>query len=106
MKRFFKWVFFGFNALMLVSLIAGVASKDKTDCGTLSAQTCNDAYNTGKGIGVALLLILWAVGAVILGLLFIVAPSKKRDCPACGKGVKKGLTTCRACGHDFKAAIA
>jgi predicted amidophosphoribosyltransferase len=27
-----------------------------------------------------------------------------RMCPTCGRDVKKGLTVCEACGHDFAKA--
>jgi ribosomal protein L37AE/L43A len=26
----------------------------------------------------------------------------KRDCPVCGKGVKRGVVQCDSCGYDFR----
>jgi ribosomal protein L37AE/L43A len=40
-----------------------------------------------------------------LYVLYRVTGTKKRECPACGSVVKKGITVCPKCGFDFiKAA--
>jgi hypothetical protein len=43
-RRTFMWVFLAIQALMLVWIIAGASSASgaPTDCGSLSAQACND----------------------------------------------------------------
>jgi hypothetical protein len=105
--RIFTYVILAFNLLMLIWVIAGAASANgtPTDCGTLDAQTCNDAADAGTAIGVGILIVLWVFGDIILGILWLVTNrGKKRDCPVCGKGVKKGAVTCRSCGFDFRAA--
>jgi hypothetical protein len=105
--RIMTYVVLLFNLIMLIWVIAGAASGSgqPTDCGTLDAQTCNDAQNVGTAIGVGLLIGLWVAGDIILGILWLVTNHKKsRDCPVCGRDVKKGLTVCRGCGYDFRTA--
>ena len=96
-----------FNLIMLAWIISGVlsASGDATNCGSLSQSACNTAQGIGTGIGVMLLIGLWAMGDIILGVIWLVTNGKKgRDCPVCGNIVKKGLLACQSCGHDFRAA--
>src|SRR4051812_15572262 len=96
-----------FNIVMLIWIIAGAASSggDATDCGSLSQADCNAARDVGTGIGVFLLIVLWALGDIILGVIWLVTNRKKsRECPACGHDVKKGQFQCGKCGYDFRAA--
>jgi hypothetical protein len=72
--------------------------------GVLSVSTCEQASNTGTGIGVFLLASLWVVGFIVLSLVWFMTRSKGRACPVCGNDVRKGLTTCQRCGHDFASA--
>lgn len=72
--------------------------------GVLSVTTCEQASNTGTGIGVFLLAFLWVVGFIVLSLVWFMTRSKGRTCPVCGNDVRKGLTTCQRCGHDFASA--
>lgn len=101
--RVMTWVVVAYNGLMLAWVIAGAstASGQPTDCGALDAETCNTASDAGTAIGVAGLIMLWLVGSLILGVLWLVTrPS--RHCPTCGRGVKRGLVACRRCGHSFR----
>lgn len=102
------YIVLAFNLLMLIWVISAGASGGGTpdDCGSLSAQTCNDAESIGTGIGVAILIFLWALGDVILGVLWMVTNKRGRDCPVCGSNVKKGMTACKSCGHNFAAGFA
>jgi hypothetical protein len=101
--RKMTWVVLIFNVIMVIWIIAGLAATSHpTHCQDLTNQLCNDANNTGRGIAVALLIVLWALGDVILGTIWLV--TRGRSCPVCGKGVRKGLTACKACGHDFRTA--
>jgi hypothetical protein len=97
-----------FNLLMLVWVISAAASAsgDATDCGSLSQDACNTARDVGTGIGVFILVFLWALGDVILGVVWLVTNRGHRTCPACGRGVKRGHVTCRGCGHDFRTGTA
>ena len=61
-KRIFMWVFLAVQVLFVIWIIGGVGSADTpsaADCGSLSAQTCQDAADVGTGIGVALIILLW-----------------------------------------------
>ncbi len=105
-----------FNALMLIWVISAVASAsgDATDCGTLSQETCNAARNTGTGIGVFLLIVLWAIVDIILGVIWMVTNNRNpaqsssvaptagstRACPFCAEPIQRAAVVCRHCGRD------
>jgi hypothetical protein len=97
------WALVVFNVLMLIWLIAGIASAsgDATSCGSLDQQTCNAARSVGTGIGVTILIVIWFIGFVIFSLIWLMSRPHRRQCPACGNEVKRGLTTCPTCGHSF-----
>ncbi len=91
-----------FNALMLVWLVAGIRSAN--DC---QAQQYVEACQAGVGVGAAFILVIWALGDVILGVIWLVTrktPAPGRTCPVCGSPLAVGLTSCPTCGHDFRLA--
>lgn len=98
-----------FNLIMLVWVVAGVASTTHNpNCGQtnkfFTQQDCQSATDAGATIGAGIIITFWAIGDVILGVLWLVTNRKKtRDCPACGSDVKKGLFACRSCGFDFRS---
>jgi predicted RNA-binding Zn-ribbon protein involved in translation (DUF1610 family) len=102
--RVFTYVILVINLCFLVWVIAGAAGANghASDCGSLDQQTCDSARDVGTSIGVGLVFVFWAVVDVILGIIWLVTRSTKRQCPACGNGVKKGLVRCNRCGHDFR----
>ena len=105
--RKMTWVVLLWNLAMIVWIIGGLASAHNgQNCQGLSSQVCNDAANVGAGLGVALIVMVWIAGDIILGILWLVTNRKKRLCPACGVSAKTGVTKCAACGHDFAAAAA
>lgn len=89
-RRIFMWFFFAVQALFLIWLIAGIATgshsnatdlaqacnghnwfplfKSHADCMTHYNNALNDAQDIGKGIGVALIVIVWIVVDFFLGL--------------------------------------
>ena len=80
--RPFSWVILVINILFLIWVIAAAASSGPADdCGTLSAQTCNDAEAVGTALGVGILIFFWAIVDVILGVLWLVTRPKRRPCP-------------------------
>lgn len=106
--RILTYVILAFNLLMLIWVIGGAAgsSGDATDCGSLDQETCNAAEDIGTGIGVILLIVLWALGDIILGVIWLITNKKGRTCPSCGRSVKAGLTVCPGCGFNFQQAAA
>jgi len=106
--RFMTWLILAFNVLMACWLIFGVGGAvNDADCASEATQSARDACEAGTaigaGVGGILIFVLWALGDVILGVIWLVTRSTKRNCPACGNAVKKGKTTCGKCGHDFRA---
>lgn len=91
-RRVFWWVFLGVQVLFVVWLIAGLASKpggtsvaaqtaaacanggwqglftSHADCMKHYAVGLSDASDTGKGLGAALIVVLWFVVDVMLGV--------------------------------------
>lgn len=47
------------------------------------------------------LIVLILVGIPVLIVFFIVSRMRSRACPRCGRRVKTGRMTCKACGFDF-----
>lgn len=100
--RPFTWVILAFNVLMLAWIIGAIASHASTCHGlTGGALTDCEASNTGLGIAATLLFVFWALGDVILGVLWLITRPRTRTCPVCGNGVKRGVTRCPHCGFDF-----
>lgn len=110
--RKMTWVLIVWCALIVIWAIAGGSSSDHQDvaqcvqqaAGFLSNQSCQNAADAGKGIGVALILLIGFVGFVFFSLIWFMSRPKTRDCPACGSSIKRGVTVCARCGHDFAAA--
>lgn len=95
------WAIVVWCAVIIIWAIAG---------GSNAANNCQaqgyykNACDAGAGIGVALILLIGFVGFVFLSLIWFMTGRRRRDCPACGRGVKRGETVCPGCGHDFAAA--
>lgn len=104
------WVLFAWCALILVWAIAGASSathKTATECAhntVLSTKACEEAGAAGTGIGIAIILLVGFLGFVFLALIWLMTRPKGRVCPVCGEDVKRGLTSCPRCGHDFRTA--
>jgi hypothetical protein len=71
-RGFFGWVFlllfWGFNALMVYVLFAGVG-ENAEEAARISDPSMRQAYQVGTGLGVMMILIFWAAGSVVFGLL-------------------------------------
>lgn len=93
--RIFTWVILAVNVIFLIWIIDGIATRpDPTSA----------AANVGTAIGVGLVIGLWVAADVILGILWLITKPKVRDCPACGRAVKRGQMECKGCGYDFAQA--
>ncbi len=97
--RKMTWFILVVNLLFVVWIFAGVGGAD-CEAEAEFAGACE----AGTAIGVGIVIVLWALVDVILGVLWLITGRSGRDCPACGRGVKKGLTACKSCGHDFRTA--
>jgi hypothetical protein len=63
-------------------------------------------FNVGP-VELLVMLVMMVVLVVVLVLVIRAATTgtaRKRMCPVCGSPVKRGLTTCPTCQHDFAAA--
>jgi hypothetical protein len=63
-----------------------------------------NADDTANGIGIMVLIFWLAIVDTFLYVLYRITGTKKRECPACGQNVKKGLTVCPSCDFDFMKA--
>lgn len=70
-RGFFGWIFllafWGFNLLMLVSMIGSIGSMADQHA-ALTTQVERDGFAVGSAIGFSVVLLIWALGAIILGL--------------------------------------
>jgi hypothetical protein len=65
-------VLFGWSAFMLFAIVTGLNStKDVDDCGSLDFETCRAASDVGRGIGVTLLVIVWAFFAFLISMVWL-----------------------------------
>ena len=106
-RRKTTWALILWTALILIWAIAGTAGNNcgsQTGDGFLSAKDAQDACAAGTGIGVALVLLIGFFGFAFLSLIWFMTRTRGRDCPVCGSMVKRGLTVCPKCSHDFAAA--
>lgn len=103
--RKMTWVVLIWCVLMAAWIVAAIGSDTSADCARETYRSaCEAGSDVGKGIGVVVLWFVWFFGFVALSLIWFMTKPKGRECPACGENVRKGRTTCPACGHDFAAA--
>ena len=102
--RKMTWALWIWTVLFAVWIIVGISDRASKDCPP-GDQLCVDASDTGTGVGVALIIILWFMGFVVLSLVWFMTRPRHRECPACGSNVRKGVTTCKECGYDYAAAL-
>jgi hypothetical protein len=105
-RRKTSWAIIVWTVLFAIWIIVGIAGND---CGSqtgdryLSQHAAQDACAAGTGIGVALIFFLWFIGFIVLSIVWFLTRNRNaRDCPVCGKSVKRGLVECRNCGYDFR----
>lgn len=73
--KIFLLLFWIFNGLMVWWLVAGLgASGDAIQNAASEAEKSGAAIGTAIGAGI--IIIVWAAGAVILGLLVLLTPGK------------------------------
>jgi hypothetical protein len=74
--RPFGWVIIALNVYFLGSFFAGVNATDSS---------------TALGLGFIFLMFWLAIMNVVLNVIYRVTGGSKRDCVACGMGVRKGI---------------
>ena len=72
----FLLLFWGFNILMLVALFSGL-SQNAADYKTLANEAERQGHAAGTGLGIMMLLMTWAAGAGVLGLLVLFTRGRK-----------------------------
>jgi hypothetical protein len=72
-----KYTFIGFNILMLVWFIGGMASASKSiENATTEAEQAGATI--GTGLGAIFIIFIWVVGAVILGIMTLLTRAKRK----------------------------
>jgi len=98
------WALAVFNVLMLVWVVSGLQATSGT-CSheTTYASACQTGAAIGTGIGITILAVIWFLGFIVLSLVWLMSRATKRQCPQCGRDVKKGAFVCKGCAYDFRA---
>lgn len=68
------FAFWGFNILMILWIWSGTQNAAETSKGLTGAEAAGAAI--GTGIGVTLLVMIWVIGAIILGLMTLLTRPK------------------------------
>jgi hypothetical protein len=108
MPRKATWLVIIWNGLMALWVISGLSAVEDT-CAGLSGselQSCEIGANIGGGLGLALIGLVWFVGFLITGAIWLMSRPQRRLCPTCGLSVKSGEVVCKRCGFDFRGARA
>lgn len=69
MGKFFKILFWLFNALMVFWIYAGISGNSASMKSMQGAELTG--AQIGTGIGVMMLVMIWVVGDIILGLMVL-----------------------------------
>lgn len=79
-RRIFLPLFLLVQAVFIVWIITGAmsGSGQPTDCGSLTAETCDAAQNAGTAIGVALIVVCWVVVDFLLAVGYVIYRLAKR----------------------------
>lgn len=92
------------NVLFLVEFIGTVvaASHQTYSCSELlGIRYCTPTTADANRVHVVIaVIVLWVAVDVILGVLWMV--TRGRECPVCGRRVRRGDVICGSCGHDFR----
>ena len=68
------WAFWGFNLLMVLWIWTGTQSAVETSQGLSGSEAAGAAI--GTGIGVTILVIIWLIGAILLGIMAMLTKPK------------------------------
>lgn len=77
-RGFFGWIFlllfWAWNALMVAWLFTGVGA---TNCTQYASDAARSGCAAGTGVAMIAILLVWALGAVILGMLAFFARGRR-----------------------------
>ena len=106
--RKFTWFILVVQVIFVIWIIAGASSASNNCDGLIGddLDICQAGTAIGASLGIGIIIFLWAFVDIILGLVWLITNRGQRDCPACGRAVKKGKTSCTKCGHNFLATPA
>lgn len=86
--RLFGWLIILFNVYYLYQMSKAIVEMGDDDLAV--------------GVYAIMAIVVWALLNVILYVLYrVTAKRNSRPCPACGSGVKIGITVCQKCNFDF-----
>ena len=104
--RKLTWFILAVQVLFVIWIVSGLNSASSSCDGLTGSDLdlCQAGTAIGAGIGVGLVIFLWAFVDIILGLIWLITNRGQRDCPQCGKAVKKGVTKCKNCNYDYVKA--
>src|SRR4051812_45616332 len=72
--KLIKWIFIGFNIAMIIWIVGGLSAASKIEVHSASEHV---GRVIGSAIGFASLLMLWAIGDIILGILVLFSRGDK-----------------------------
>lgn len=98
-----SWVIIAINLFFLYATVSGISETSKS-CDGLTGDDltiCQAGTAIGAGIGVGIILFFWVLIDLILLIVWLVSNKNQRECPKCGRKVKRGRTECAKCGYQF-----
>jgi len=98
-----SWIIILINILFLYATISAVSDTAKSCEGLTGDELdlCQAGTAIGAGIGFGIVLFFWVLIDLILLIIWLVTNKNQRECPKCGRKIKRGLTVCPKCGHQF-----
>lgn len=105
-RRKMSWLLIVWSAAMAAWAIGAGVSANCADQTGRFANAAQAGCEAGTGIGIGIIILLWFIGFVVLALIWFMTRPRRRECPVCGRDVKRGTTVCSSCGYDFAASSA
>ena len=98
--KLIKWVFIAFNIAMIIWIVGGLTAASKIQVHSVAEQA---GLAIGSAIGFASLLVLWAIGDIILGILVLFSRGDKIITEEIGGFTASGQMAERSSGDFGKA---
>ena len=73
-RHIFRWVFLAIQAVFLIWIISGVSGASDNCAGEAGSalEACQAGTAVGAGIGVFMIVLLWALVDIILGITYLI----------------------------------